>query len=85
MSHLIDWRLHTVHSDACNRHMSRFADLRNMYRLLSPIQNGLGVLVTEVEEHIKQVGLEVVTSLQGQNVSESSEVGVIETSYSYKQ
>ena len=48
-----------------------------MYRLLSPIQNGLGVLVTEVEEHIKQVGLEVVTSLQGQNVSESSGLGVV--------
>ena len=45
------------------------SDLRNMYRLLSPIQNGLGVLVNEVEEHIKQVGLEVVVSLQGQSVS----------------
>ncbi|KAI0211701.1 Cullin-2 [Lamellibrachia satsuma] len=43
-------------------------DLRNMYRLLSPIQNGLGVLVSEVEEHIKQVGLELVISLQGQSV-----------------
>ena len=35
-----------------------------MYRLLNPIQNGLCVLVQEVEDHIKQTGLDAVKALK---------------------
>lgn len=48
---------------------SVISDLSNMYRLLSPISDGLGVLVQEVEEHIKQIGLDAISSLRGDNVS----------------
>ena len=44
-------------------------DLSNMYKLLKPIHGGLGVLIQEVEGHIKQTGLEAVKSLKGDNVS----------------
>ena len=45
------------------------SDLQNMYRLLSPIHNGLGILIQEVEDHIKEIGLSAVKSLKGENVS----------------
>ncbi len=45
------------------------SDLANMYTLLSPIHNGLGVLIQEVEEHIKQMGMDAVKALKGENVS----------------
>lgn len=47
------------------------ADLQNMYRLLCPIQSGLGVLIQEVEDHIRDIGLSAVKSLKGENVSRS--------------
>ena len=47
----------------------KFTDLQNMYRLLSPIQSGLGVLIQEVEDHIREIGLSAVKSLKGDNVS----------------
>lgn len=47
------------------------ADLSNMYKLLKPIHGGLGVLIQEVEGHIKQTGMEAVRSLKGDNVSQS--------------
>ena len=47
------------------------ADLSNMYRLLNPIQNGLCVLVQEVEEHIKQTGLDAVKSLKSGEKAEN--------------
>ena len=40
-----------------------------MYRLLNPIHGALGVLIQEVEDHIKQVGLEAVADLKGDSVS----------------
>lgn len=40
-----------------------------MYKLLKPIHGGLGVLIQEVEGHIKQTGMEAVRSLKGDNVS----------------
>ncbi len=40
-----------------------------MYRLLSPIHSGLGVLIQEVEDHIKDMGLTAVKALKGDNVS----------------
>nr|XP_022308592.1 cullin-2-like [Crassostrea virginica] len=46
----------------------RRRDLSNMYKLLKPIHGGLGVLIQEVEGHIKQTGLEAVKSLKGDNV-----------------
>ena len=45
------------------------SDLKNMYRLLNPISNGLGMLIQEIEDHIKQIGLEAISSLKGDNVS----------------
>lgn len=45
------------------------ADLSNMYQLLKPIHGGLGVLIQEVETHIKNTGLEAVKNLKGENVS----------------
>ena len=43
-----------------------------MYKLPKPIHWGLGVLIQEVEGHIKQTGLEAVKSLKGDNVSSFS-------------
>jgi len=44
-------------------------DLSNMYKLLKPIAGGLDTLVTEVEEHIKEVGQENLQSvLKSENV-----------------
>ncbi|CAI2349780.1 unnamed protein product [Caenorhabditis sp. 36 PRJEB53466] len=43
-------------------------DLRNMYRLLKPIQAGLSVMVKEFEEYVKRKGLEAVARLSGDNV-----------------
>ena len=48
-----------------------FLDLKFMYTLLTPIHNGLGVLVTEMEEHIKQIGVNAVKTLQGDSGSVS--------------
>lgn len=48
---------------------SCLADLSNMYKLLKPIHGGLGVLIQDVEGHIKQTGMEAVKSLKGDNVS----------------
>lgn len=44
-----------------------------MYKLLKPIHGGLGVLIQEVEGHIKQTGMEAVRSLKGDNVSQSGD------------
>ncbi|CAH1788629.1 unnamed protein product [Owenia fusiformis] len=43
-------------------------DLSNMYRLLCPISGGLGVLIQEVESHIKHVCLQAVSNLKGDNI-----------------
>ena len=39
-------------------------DLTNLYILLKPIHKGMEVLVREVENHIKQQGMEAVASLK---------------------
>jgi len=44
------------------------ADLANMYTLLSPIQNGLSVLVQELEDFIKQTAIETVQPLLANSV-----------------
>ncbi len=43
-------------------------DLKNMYKLLKPITNGLSVLVKEFEIFVKQTGLAGVENLKGDNV-----------------
>ncbi|CAC5381571.1 CUL2 [Mytilus coruscus] len=43
-------------------------DLSNMYQLLKPIHGGLGVLIQEIETHIKNTGLEAVKNLKGDNI-----------------
>jgi hypothetical protein len=40
-----------------------------MYTLLKPIHGGLALLVQEVEDHIKTMGMEAVRNLKGDNVS----------------
>ena len=45
-------------------------DLSNMYRLLKPIGGAQQVLLDQVQEHIKLRGLEVVTGLRGDTVSQ---------------
>ena len=49
--------------------VSAVVDLQNMYRLLCPIHSGLGVLIQEVEDHIREIGLSAVKCLKGDNVS----------------
>lgn len=44
-------------------------DLENMYTLLKPIHGGLGLLVEEVETHIKATALDAVKRLKGDNAS----------------
>ncbi|XP_038044511.1 cullin-2-like [Patiria miniata] len=44
------------------------ADLSRMYKLLKPVVNGLHIMVNELQEHIKQTGLQAVSSLQGENI-----------------
>lgn len=39
-----------------------------MYTLLKPIHGGLGLLVQEVENHIKATALDAVKRLKGDNV-----------------
>ena len=43
-----------------------------MYQLLTPIHNGLGVLIQEIEDHIKQIGIEAVKQLKNDSVSTDS-------------
>ncbi|KAL5007129.1 hypothetical protein ScPMuIL_015935 [Solemya velum] len=49
-------------------HTERRKDLGNMYTLLKPIQRGLGFLIQQVEDHIRQMGLEAVKNLKGENI-----------------
>jgi len=45
-----------------------FADLANMYELLSPVEDSLDMFAMELEEHLTNTGLAVMQSLQGENV-----------------
>ena len=46
-----------------------------MYILLSPLEEGLETLLEEFEEHLSNVALAVMQSLQGENVSKIAPVG----------
>jgi len=60
-------RIHEVCADYVR--MEKRKDLANMYQLLKPISGGLDVLVSEVEEHIKEVGQENLQNvLKSENV-----------------
>lgn len=59
-------KLHAVCHDLITNEENK--DLRNMYRLLKPIQAGLSVMVKEFEEYVKKKGLEAVAQLNGDNV-----------------
>ncbi|EFO86912.1 hypothetical protein GCK72_010370 [Caenorhabditis remanei] len=59
-------KLHSVCHDLITNEENK--DLRNMYRLLKPIQAGLSVMVKEFEEYVKAKGLEAVSRLSGDNV-----------------
>ncbi|RWS21681.1 cullin-2-like protein, partial [Leptotrombidium deliense] len=50
---------------------NRRRDLQNMYKLLKPVEAGLPTLVKEVQEHITQIGLNAVTSLDGENIAQA--------------
>jgi len=62
--------LHRLH-DVCPEFVKteKKKDLANMYKLLKPIAGGLDALISEVEEHIKDVGQEnLQTVLKSENV-----------------
>uniref|UniRef100_A0A1I7TM21 Cullin-2 n=1 Tax=Caenorhabditis tropicalis TaxID=1561998 RepID=A0A1I7TM21_9PELO len=59
-------KLHAVCHDLITNEENK--DLRNMYRLLKPIQAGLSVMVKEFEEYVKKKGLEAIAQLSGDNV-----------------
>lgn len=48
--------------------IEKLQDLENMYTLLKPIHGGLALLIQEVEDHIKTIGMEAVKNLKGDNV-----------------
>lgn len=47
------------------------ADLSNMYTLLKPVPEGLKTLIQVFLDHIKNEGVETVSTLKGDNVSDS--------------
>ncbi|ESP02261.1 hypothetical protein LOTGIDRAFT_207667 [Lottia gigantea] len=59
-------------------------DLTNMYMLLRPIQSGLGVLVEQVEEFIKQTGLDAVLNVKGDNIPSQFVESMLEVHNRYK-
>ena len=65
--------LATVHAETGTMVCSeRTRDLSNMYTLLRPVPNGLTQLVHHLKEHIKQQGLQAITNLKGDNVSDAN-------------
>lgn len=47
----------------------RRTDLGNMYTLLKPIPDGLKILIQAFLDHIKNEGVETISTLKGENVS----------------
>lgn len=46
------------------------SDLNNMYTLLKPIPDGLKTLTFAFLDHIKNEGIETISTLKGENVSD---------------
>lgn len=44
-------------------------DLKNMYTLLKPVPDGLKTLIQTFLDHIKNEGIETISTLKGENVS----------------
>lgn len=77
--------LSTVHGETgAMVYGERTRDLSNMYSLLRPIPSGLAVLVHHVKDHIKQRGLQAVTSLKGDNVPAQFVESLLEVHKKYR-
>lgn len=66
---MITNHLEFLHSD-CQEMVSqeKRVDLHNMYTLLKPISDGLKVLVQALLDHIKNEGIETISTLKGETV-----------------
>lgn len=66
---MITNHLEFLHSD-CQEMVSqeKRVDLHNMYTLLRPIPDGLKVLVQALLDHIKNEGIETISTLKGETV-----------------
>lgn len=64
-----------LHSD-CKEMVSqeKRTDLQNMYTLLKPIPDGLKTLIQAFLDHIKNEGIETISTLKGENVSVDNRV-----------
>ncbi|XP_063611017.1 cullin-2-like [Penaeus indicus] len=77
--------LATVHAETGSMvSAERTRDLSNMYTLLRPVPNGLTVLVHHVKDHIKQQGLQAVTSLKGDNIPAQFVESLLEVHKKYR-
>lgn len=67
---MITDHLSFLHSD-CKEMVSqeKRTDLQNMYTLLKPIPEGLKILIQAFLDHIKNEGIETISTLKGENVS----------------
>ncbi len=54
-----------------------------MFRLLQSIPSGAEALIQEVQQHITKIGLDVVNSLRGENVSFSSKSVIFKRFFIY--
>lgn len=61
------------------------SDLRNMYTLLQPIENGLTKLIATLNEHIKQEGMRILSGLKGENIHVQFVEQMLEIHKKYKQ
>lgn len=52
-----------------NEDLLFFLDLQHLYLLLKSIPSAAEALIQEIQKHISSIGLEVVNSLRGDNVS----------------
>ena len=59
-------------------------DLANMYRLLKPISGAQKVLLDEVQNHIKNQGLEVVNDLKGDSIAPEFVENVLKVHRKYR-
>lgn len=70
--HFVSDHLKVLHSE-CEAMVreERKQDLKNIYPLLRSVVNGLPFLVEQFLQHVKNEGLNAVSNLQGDNVSQA--------------
>lgn len=70
---MITDHLEFLHSD-CKEMVSleKRVDLHNMYTLLKPIPDGLKTLIQAFLDHIKNEGIETISTLKGDTVNNSN-------------